>query len=106
MGEADAVIVVSRYTKESIAKNYNVSPQKIHVVHNGVVLIESEINGFRCRHAIPENKKVVLFVGRLAHQKGVAHFLEICRQLLQKSKHYCFVVAGTGPLETWMKTQL
>jgi glycosyltransferase involved in cell wall biosynthesis len=41
---------------------------------------------------------MVLFLGRLAHQKGPFHFLEVARRILEKRQDVHFVIAGSGYL--------
>jgi len=69
---ADAVIAVSEEMKSDILKFFNIHPDKIKVIHNGVDLekwrrIPSE--KVRASYGIPE--KYVLFFGRTTKQKGI-----------------------------------
>ncbi|HJG44353.1 glycogen synthase [Corynebacterium phoceense] len=76
---ADAVIAVSAGMKSSILDVYpNVDPDKVHVVLNG---IDTQL--WRPREAelldtlgVDRNRPIVVFVGRITRQKGVAHLLK------------------------------
>jgi len=63
---ADKIITVSESTKEVLVKNYNVSPEKIVVIYNGV--------NFKIFKKIKSIKKIpnsLLYVGRLDKRKGI-----------------------------------
>lgn len=55
---------------------------------------------------VEESEKVMLFAGRLSHEKGVLDILEIYEQAKLKIPNLRFVFAGTGPLEQQLKTEL
>ncbi len=92
MYDADRVIAVSSYMKDRIVQNYGVPPEKIDVIHNAVEA--SEYGGGRIMFGGGE--KIVLFLGRLAMQKGPDYFLRSARKVLEKEKDVRFVVVGTG----------
>jgi glycogen(starch) synthase len=92
---ADKVIAVSHYTKEKIINLYNILPQKIEVVHNGVFSEDEDI--FLNRdEGFFRNKKVVLFVGRLTIQKGVDWFLKAAKGVIKANKDAIFLIVGDG----------
>ena len=90
---ADHIIAVSEYTKNTICTHYGIDADKISVVHNGVqpVYDYSEFyeNPF-------QNKKVVLFLGRLTMQKGPEYFLQAAERVSRVDPDAVFVVAGDG----------
>ncbi len=92
MYEADRVIAVSSYMKNRIVENYGVPPEKIEVIHNAVDA--SEYRGGRI--AFGAGERVVLFLGRLAMQKGPDYFLRSARKVLEKEAGVKFVVVGRG----------
>jgi len=75
---ADAIIAVSRGTRDEILQVYSPDPDRVHVIHNGV-----NIDRFRpedpgpalARYGIPTDKPYILFVGRITRQKGVVHLV-------------------------------
>ena len=81
--DADAVIAVSKGTKEDILRAYpDIDPAKIHVIYNGIDLAEyqkteatSALAGFGVDLSVP----YVLFVGRITRQKGVTHLVDAIR---------------------------
>jgi glycogen(starch) synthase len=86
MEKADHIIAVSDLTKKTIVDKYNISPEKISVIHNAVYPILER-----------KKQKIVLFLGRLTIQKGPEFFLKAARKVLQYED--CkFVMAGAGDM--------
>jgi glycogen synthase len=96
---ADGVIAVSEQMKQDVIEAYDVAPEKVTVIHNGIdpefykptfdndLLLEYGINP-----AIP----FVLFVGRITRQKGIS-------QLIAAAKHFnknCQIVLCAGAPDT------
>lgn len=81
---ADAVVAVSKSTREDILQLFNVDPAKIPVIPNGIdtdeytqTLDRSVLARFR----IDPDKPYVLFVGRMTRQKGLLYLLQAIPQL-------------------------
>jgi starch synthase len=73
---ADAVIAVSAQTKGDIERLFNVKPERLHVIYNGIDLEEyrkTESTAVLTRYGI--KKPFVLFVGRITRQKGIIHLV-------------------------------
>ena len=83
--DADAVIAVSKGTKEDILRAYpEVSPEKIHVIYNGIDLKEyqqTEATSALTKYGVDPALPYVLFVGRITRQKGVTHLVEAIQYL-------------------------
>src|SRR5215468_5102050 len=75
---ADAIIAVSRATKNDIGRLFNVDPARVHVIHNGI-----DLNQYRKldstaaldRYGVDLAKPYLLFVGRITRQKGFQHLV-------------------------------
>ncbi len=93
--EADAIIVVSNYTKDLIVKKYGVDPSKVFVVHNAI----EEQDFFESFEEIKKHYKIVLFLGRLTLQKGPDYFLRVAKRVSEFRDDVVFVVAGSGEME-------
>jgi glycosyltransferase involved in cell wall biosynthesis len=91
---ADAIVCVSRYTANEVARRYRVDETKLRVVHNagpeGVVV--------RPRGPRRIAEPVVLFLGRVTYQKGPEAFLEAAARVVRLEPGVKFVVAGSGDL--------
>lgn len=89
--EADRVIAVSDLTKQVLVQKYQIDPDKIDVVHNGITEApKSESFKFA------EDRPVIVFMGRLTMQKGAEYFLKLARSVLAELPNALFVVAGYG----------
>jgi glycogen synthase len=91
---ADLIITVSNLTRETVINKYGADPEKVTVVHNGV-LPKEEI-----QHLYTKNvkEKIVTFLGRITFQKGPEYFIEAAHKVLQKTQNVKFVMAGSGDL--------
>lgn len=83
--DADAIIAVSKGTKEDILKAYpEVKPERVHVIYNGIDLSEyqktAETDAL-VKYGVDPSVPYVLFVGRITRQKGVTHLVEAIRYL-------------------------
>jgi len=96
--KADKIIAVSNYTKRKILSCYNINPNKIEVVHNGV---SQEINNKILGHHANflKNKKIIIFVGRLTVQKGIDWFLKAAQRVIKEEPQTLFIVVGEGELK-------
>jgi glycosyltransferase involved in cell wall biosynthesis len=100
MKRSDALIAVSKYTVDELTDLYGIEEEKIHVIYNGV-----DIDKFKPRpdrmelrqeFGLEEDKKVVLFVGRLYHRKGLEILLRSIPPVLEEYKDVKFAISGTG----------
>ncbi len=83
--DADAIIAVSKGTREDILKAYpDVDPARIHVIYNGIDLTEyqkTSDTSALIKYGVDAAKPYVLFVGRITRQKGVTHLVDAIRYL-------------------------
>jgi starch synthase len=76
---ADAVIAVSSDTRREVIAGFDVDPSRVYVIHNGIDLedfVRKDPRPALNAHGIDPERPYVLFVGRIARQKGVIHLLE------------------------------
>ncbi|MPZ97306.1 MAG: glycogen synthase [Propionibacteriales bacterium] len=82
---ADAVIAVSHGMRGDILAAYPaIDPDRVHVVHNGIdtVLYQPDPSTAVVRQVgIDPDRPYVIFVGRITHQKGVAHLVAAAHRL-------------------------
>ncbi len=75
---ADAVVAVSRETREDVLRLFGVRPERVHVIHNGIDPGEyrrTEAGDALDRYGVDRSKPFVLFVGRITRQKGIMHLV-------------------------------
>ena len=81
---ADAVIAVSKETRNDVLAHFNVPPERVHVIHNGIDLNEYQptpnTDAIR-RYGVDPDRPYVLFVGRITRQKGLPYFLRAAERL-------------------------
>jgi starch synthase len=78
MEMADAVIAVSQGTKDDIERLFDVDPARVPVIYNGIDLDEYrkvDSTAALTRYGIDPKKPFLLFVGRIARQKGIVHLV-------------------------------
>lgn len=91
---ADKIIAVSNATRQLIISKYEIAPEKVITVHNGVELkINTEPSSSK-----PNKDKIVSFLGRITIQKGPEYFIRAAGLVLQKMENVRFVMAGKGDL--------
>jgi starch synthase len=82
--DADAVIAVSKGTKEDILRSYPVPEDRIHVIYNGIDLEEYQKTNERSAliaNGVDPDVPYVLFLGRITRQKGVTHLVDAISSL-------------------------
>jgi len=81
---ADAVVAVSRGTRDDLLGLFDIPDERIHVIHNG---IDAEFyrpdpaTDALERYGIDPSRPYVLFLGRITRQKGIVHFLRAIEHL-------------------------
>lgn len=98
MHGAARVITVSMLTRNIAVNRYGVNPAKIDVVYNGVDLEPAAVG----LQPIGQRDKIVLYFGRITHQKGPEYFLAAAKRVLELVEDVKFVVAGSGDLAASM----
>lgn len=81
---ADAVIAVSRETREDILRLFDVAPERVHVIHNGIDLEHyraTSASDALTRRGVDPDRPFVLFVGRITRQKGILHLVAAIEQI-------------------------
>jgi len=76
----DAFIAVSQYYGDVMQKRLGLPPEKVHVVHNGILL-----DGYEPAAQSP-NPPVIGFLSRLCHMKGLDTFIEAFVILKQRGR--------------------
>lgn len=81
---ADAVIAVSNGTKADVEKLFNVAPERMKMIYNGIDTEEfRKVSTTDCfaRFGIDPKKPYLLFVGRITRQKGIIHLVNAIKHL-------------------------
>lgn len=105
---ADRVIAVSHYTKNRIQDVYGISADRVRVVHNAVDEIQPTRQADeKCplsesASAARPARQVVLFLGRLAGQKGPEFFVRAAQRVVEHDPDVLFVIAGSGDMAPYL----
>jgi glycosyltransferase involved in cell wall biosynthesis len=106
---ADRVITVSRALQREVQWMYEVPEWKISVIYNGVNVRNYdgwiEPAAVKRNYAIGPLDPTVLFVGRMAHQKGPDLLIETIPSILKYYPRAKFVFAGEGELRKAVETR-
>lgn len=103
--KADKIIAVSQFTKSQILRNYNVSQDKVSVVYNAIDKSEFSTNNQDEDYPDFNNKKIVLFLGRITLHKGPDYFIKAAKKVLDHRDDVIFVVSGSGDMENQVVEQ-
>lgn len=98
MNSAMRVIAVSQLTKNLVVSRYAVPSERVEVVYNGVDLEPSAVG----MTGIRPKDKIVLYFGRITHQKGPEYFIRAAKRVLEVMDDVKFVVAGSGDMAKGM----
>jgi glycogen synthase len=81
---ADALVAVSSGMKEDILRLFNVKPERVHVIYNGVDTAEFKpVTGRESlyKYGINPDEPYVLCLGRVTRQKGIIHLVNAIQYL-------------------------
>ncbi|MBT8272733.1 MAG: glycogen synthase, partial [Bacteroidia bacterium] len=81
---ADAIIAVSDETRNDVLKYFNVEPDRVKVIYNGINLkeyIKTSSTATLDLYGIDNSKPYVLFVGRITRQKGIIHLVNAIKYI-------------------------
>jgi glycogen synthase len=95
---ADRVIAVSTQSKGEILAYFNIPPERVAVIHNGIDLKTwkpSPTVDMRKRYGIEGD--YILFVGRVSRQKGMVHLLEAMKHVDPRARLVCCTSAADTP---------
>jgi glycogen synthase len=84
MDMADAIIAVSQETKEDVLKHFDVNPDKIKMIYNGIDIEEykptKDVSALK-KYGVNPDMPYVLFVGRITRQKGIVHLVNAIKYM-------------------------
>lgn len=100
--ESTRVIVNSRHMLTELTEHFHVPAEKVEIIPNGIdpdrLKSEYDESVLRQQHALGDGP-VVLFVGRLVHEKGIQILLQAAPLILANHPDTTFLIAGTGYFE-------
>lgn len=105
---ANAVVAVSHDLRDR-AISLGTPPDKVHVIGRGIdtsAFHPGDQASARGRLGISSTGKIIVWVGRLAHVKGLDILLEACAQLQAAGTAFHLYLVGKGPLRQSLQKQM
>ncbi|RLE41357.1 glycosyl transferase, partial [Candidatus Woesearchaeota archaeon] len=104
--EATKVIALNKFEALQYAK-FGVPKDRISIIPNGIDLTEYNNlppkGSFRKTFSIPENKRLILYLGRIHWIKGIDLLVKAC-YLMKKHGYHNFVLVIAGPDDGYLHT--
>jgi len=103
----DAMVAVSRFTRNVLIEKMGVTPDKIELICNGV-----DLNRFQPapkdttlldRYHL-QGKRIILTVGRLVERKGIDMTLRALPRVLARYPDSHYLIIGKGPYQSTLET--
>ena len=104
----DHLICLSKFMRDLLLNDYKIPENKISLIYNGIkdegyFLSKNKKRELRKRMFIPYDEKIVLFVGRLHHIKGVEELIEAFKKVVYKIPKSKLIIVGEGDFMTYYK---
>lgn len=94
---ADTLVVVSKFIKTDLIRNYNIDSNIIKVIYNGIDVEDvREKANMEVDTSFMKNKVNLISVGRLAESKGLINILKIAPKLINKIPNVQLIFIGDG----------
>lgn len=91
--EADGILSISNVTRDVLTKFHDVDENKITIVFNDITF-EPLLLGF---NELQKGKNI-LFIGRVADQKGLRFLIETAKKVVDTDSQVRFLIAGDGEM--------
>ena len=105
--QLDAIIAPSKPMLD-VLRSYGVSVPA-EVIATGLQassFADADGNAFRQKYKIPLSKQMLLYVGRVAHEKNIGFLLKVVKQLSVQLSEILLVITGEGPAEQSLRQQV
>lgn len=107
--EAWKIVVCSEYMRKEVQNVFGVPWEKMWLIPNG---INSEVMDFEFdwinfrRQFAADNEKIVLYVGRHVHEKGIFVLVDAAREIVEQYSDVKFIIVGQGPCTEQIKDKI
>lgn len=102
--KVDRIICLSEYSKHILKSMYHVDLSKVELIRNSLpdeyecLSVEEKINE-KHRLSLHTDRKLILFVGRLDHNKGGWYLIQAFRKLIKIRQDVHLIMVGDGCME-------
>jgi glycosyltransferase involved in cell wall biosynthesis len=104
----DRIVSVSEFHRDWALELGLCTPEQILAIPNGIPALpppEVARAAVRQRLGVNNHNVLILSMARLAPDKGLQYLLDAAAVLLQKERHFRFVIAGDGPVRSRLEQQ-
>jgi glycogen(starch) synthase len=105
VNQSSEVICCSNYMASQVSSAFNVQGNRLHVIPNGVNATkfsgDTDTTPVKQRYA-KHREKIVSFVGRLVHEKGVHVLVGAVPKVLEVMPKVNFVIVGEGGMKEYL----
>lgn len=101
-------MVVPSHPMLDILKSYGISTHT-EVIPTGIEpdsFVPGDRAAFRARYDIPQDRPVLLFVGRVAHEKNIGFLIKTVAHVRKEISNVLLVIAGEGPARESLKLEV
>lgn len=101
-------MVVPSHPMLNVLRAYGIET-KIEVIPTGLEPASFELGNravFRAQHDIEQERPVLLFVGRVAHEKNIGFLLKVLVKVKARIPDVLFVIAGEGPARKSLEVEV
>ena len=105
VNQSSEVICCSNYMAYQVSSAFNVKSTRLHVIPNGVnaAKFSGDVGLMPVKQRYAENgEKIVSFVGRLVHEKGVHVLIGAVPKVLTAMPKVNFVIVGEGGMKDYL----
>jgi len=104
--EVDTVIVLSHHMHHIFDSEYQLEPNKISIIPNGLTDTNSiqtnDWNNLRKKWHIEDKEFLLLFVGRLQPVKGLTFLMKAFREVLKEYPNCRLMIVGNGNYDAYL----
>lgn len=100
-GQVAALVAPSRAMQEALTRYGVTTP--VSVIGTGIALERfrhpQDDSDFRSRYGLPTNARLLLFVGRTAHEKNIGFLIDLLPRVLARHPTTRLIITGEGPAQ-------
>ena len=105
--EVDRVIALSQHMQKMLINEYNIVPDKISVIPNGLndthsIHVNNRVN-LRTKWHLSDKEFIILFAGRLHPVKGLQFLIRAFRKVLETLPDCRLMIAGNGNYDIYIQ---
>jgi len=108
INQSSEVICCSNYMADQVSSAFNIQSDRLHVIPNGVnaAKFNGKVSTMPVKQRYAKNgEKIVSFVGRLVHEKGVHVLVGAVPKVLTTMPKVNFVIVGEGGMKDYLSKE-